>query len=72
MLSPFILAHVMTPKFISELTRAIHNATPTPSRAIFFIVNNNLEILIHIHNPREKKKAVRCTALIEGNIRYQL
>ncbi len=62
----------MTPKFISELTRAIHNATPTPSRAIFFIVNNSFENLIHIHNSCEKKKAVRCTALIVGDIRYQL
>ena len=62
----------MTPKFISELTSAIHNATPTPSRAMFFIVNNSFEILIHIHNPREKKKAVRRTTLIVGDIRYQL
>ena len=62
----------MTPKFISELTRAIHKATPTPSSAMFFIVNNSFEILIHIHNSRVKKKAVRCTALIVGDIRYQL
>ena len=67
-----MLAHVITPKLISELTKAIHKAIPTPRRAIFFIVNNSFEILIHIHNPREKKKAVRCTTLIVGDIRYQL
>lgn len=66
-----MLAHVITPKLISELTKAIHKAIPTPRRAIFFIVNNSFEILIHIHNPREKK-AVRRTALIVGDIRYQL
>jgi hypothetical protein len=30
--------------------RAIQRAMPTPTRAIFFIVNNNLEIRIHIYN----------------------
>ena len=53
MLSPLILAHVITPKLISELTKAIHKAIPTPRRAIFFIVNNSFENLIHIHNSHE-------------------
>jgi hypothetical protein len=52
-LSPLIFAHVITPKLISELTKAIHRATPTPRRAIFFIVNNSFENLIHIHNSHE-------------------